>query len=345
MPPKPIDAETAHVARAREVYQRNGGNVTQTANELGISRLTVQGWKTRGLLDQSAAPRKPVTFDPLPDPAVPIEDVIDLQVRRFQRVTAHEAARRDFTIKIPETGAFGLLCFGDPHLDDNGCNWPLLREHVEIAKEPHVYGFQVGDLGNNWPEKLAKLWADQDTSHETMWRLIDWFLNQAGITWALHILGNHDRWNNGGRIIKMMAGPAPVFDWRGTFVLQNANNEGFRISAAHGFKGRSDWNELHELARQSRTGEEADVFISGHTHTFGIWDREIAERNYSAKLIKVRGYKFIDKYALHNNFAVHQRGAAVMIVFDPAQTERAEQITVFADPHKGLEYLQWVRSR
>jgi hypothetical protein len=332
------------VALARSIYQRNGGNVSHTADEMGIPRITVQGWKSRGLLDEQAEPKKPVQFAEIPE-GIPIEDVIDLQTRRFQRLAKQEAAKKDFRVTIPEGGAFAVLAFGDPHLDDNGCFWPLLREHVEIAQQPHVYGFQVGDLANSWPEKLAKLWAEQDTSQDTMWQLVDWFLNKTGITWLPHLLGNHDRWNNGGRIIKMMAGPVPVFDWRGTFVIQNKDGHGFKMSAAHGFKGRSDWNELHELARQSRTGEEADVFISGHTHTFGIWDREIAERNYSAKLIKVRGYKFIDKYALHNGFAVHQRGAAVMIVFDPAQTEKAEQLTVFADPAKGLEYLQMVRAR
>jgi hypothetical protein len=351
MPPKPVRQEI--LERAQRTLEAHDHSRAAAAAELGVPVTTLKNWISKGWVDSpdprpmrgnDNAPKK-VHFPELPAPGLPIEDVIDQMCRRFERTIAHETAKKDYKITMSEGGAFGVLCFGDPHLGSNGCNWPLLRKHIEIAKQPHVYGWQCGDVGDNWPEKLARLWAEQDASSETEWQLIDWFLSKAGITWLPHLLGNHDRWNNGGRLIKLMAGDVPVFDWKGTFIIQNKSGQGFKMLAAHGLKGRSDWSEMHELARASRTGEEADVFISGHTHTFGIWDREIAERNYSAKLIKVRGYKFIDKYALHNGFAVHQRGAAVMIVFDPAQTEKAEQLTVFADPAKGLEYLQMVRAR
>ncbi|MEM6903789.1 MAG: metallophosphoesterase, partial [Pseudomonadota bacterium] len=98
----------------------------------------------------------------------------------------------------------GIMWFGDPHVDDNGCNWPQLLKDIEIAKQPGVYGVNIGDTTNNWVGRLVKKYAEQETTRTNAWRLCEWFLNDAGIPWLFWLLGNHDVWNDGAEIMKRM---------------------------------------------------------------------------------------------------------------------------------------------
>jgi len=60
-----------------------------------------------------------------------------------------------------------LLIFGDPHLDDNYCNWDVLTEHIDIAaSHPRIFGMNIGDSHNNWVGRLMRLYAEQDTSRK-----------------------------------------------------------------------------------------------------------------------------------------------------------------------------------
>jgi hypothetical protein len=55
-----------------------------------------------------------------------------------------------------------------PHVDDNGCNWPLLKHHAELCRTtPGLYAINLGDSSNNWTDRLIKLYAQQDWSVKT----------------------------------------------------------------------------------------------------------------------------------------------------------------------------------
>ena len=118
----------------------------------------------------------------LPDDDVPIEDVIALQLRRFEKALEHQKAKRWRQFDVPINGPYALMFFGDPHVDDNGCHWPLLKKHCELARDTEgLYAINIGDTTNNWVGRLAKLWANQDTSSRTARKMAKWLLHDSGV--------------------------------------------------------------------------------------------------------------------------------------------------------------------
>lgn len=273
----------------------------------------------------------------------PIDDILTRFRKAHQRQEKAAADRYWFPIKIKEDKPYGILWFGDPHLGPN-CNWSLLEQHVAIARQPGIYAGNAGDTTDNWPwtGKLAKLWAENDISMKTERRLATWFMFEAGIPWLLWIGGNHDQWNGGFEFYKMLgAHEVPVIDWRAQFTLCHKNGSQTRVDVAHGRKGTSIYNPTHGSLRDAKFGEDCALYVTGHIHTFGLFDYEMPERKTRTWLAQLRGYKVHDRHALVNGYAEGNRGAAILSVIDP----ETGSVQCFADVELGADYLQWARNR
>lgn len=315
-------------------------NFSAIGREVGVAKETVAR-----TLRKDPIKGENITYPPFvgADEDEPIEDILARMRKGFERKAKAQNARKWFPIKLKEDKPYGVILFGDPHLDDNGCNFPLLESHLEIARKPGVYGVNIGDTTNNWTGRLMRLYAQQDTSELTAKRLAEWFMFEAGVTWLCWILGNHDDWNGGADFHKRLGGNhIPIIDWRAQFEIKHPGGTSARMDASHGRKGSSIWNNLHATLRAAKLGELADCYVTGHTHTFGLEDLEIAERNHSCWLIQLRGYKFLDHYALTGNFAEYQRGASVLAVVDPREDAR-RKIMCFEDVLEGYDYLEFKR--
>ena len=291
------------------------------------------------------------SFAHVPDDDLPPEQLISIMAERQQRMRAAAAARRWREIRIEQTRPFGIVWFTDVHLGDNGTDYAALMADLETAAgTPHVYSAFIGDASNNWPTdgRLAKKWADQETSARTERRLVEWFMRDAGQRWLFWVLGNHDAWANGAEILhRMNIEMIPMEDWRAKFRLVLQTGREVRIDAAHDFKGNSQWNSLQGLVKEAKWGEEAHLYIAGHRHTAAIHQEEIAERSTHHKpwLVRARGYKMMDEYAHRHQFAEQQSGKAVITIIDP-QHDGPNPIThVFDDIQRGAEFLTWLRGR
>ena len=178
-------------------------------------------------------------------------------------------------------GPNGILFVGDPHIDDNGCNWPALREHARICEETDgIYAVNIGDVSNDWGGRLIKKYADQDTSIKTAHRLVEWFLLDSGFNWLVWLHGNHQ--HMGGTIPlheemnkRFGTRRVPMFDWEARFTLQFPNGEEFRINAAHDFAGNSMWNPVHGAVKAAKFGNNIDVAVCGHKHNYAVsqWEQ------------------------------------------------------------------------
>lgn len=337
------------ILNALEVLNQHDGNQTHAANALGVNRSTIIRYinraKARGI-DTSNKPQIAMpSFVTQGDIKEPIDDLLGRLTKGFERKSQNALARQWFEVKVPETKPYGLLMFGDPHLGDDGCNMPLLMQHLEIAKKDGVYGLNIGDTTNNWVGRLMRLYASQETSAATEKRLAEWFMFDAGVKWVCWILGNHDDWNGGADFHKRLGGThIPIIDWRAQFRLTHKNGTEARVDGSHGRKGSSIWNNLHATLRAAKLGEHADLYVTGHTHNFGLEDLEIAERSLSAWLCQLRGYKWHDHYALTGNYAEHQRGASILAIVDPRKDAR-RRTTCFEDVQLGYDFLAWQRSK
>ena len=287
-----------------------------------------------------------VEFPDLPSSELPPKELIKQAAIRFEGHRTARDARRWMEIKVKSNKPFGLSFVGDPHIDNNGCDWPLLESHIKILAETDgLYAVNLGDLTDNWVGRLVRLYADQEMSKKQAWKLAAYFMRDAGIKWLCHILGNHDAWNDGPYLIKANAAPiVPVEDYNSRFQLLYPNGSRTRIHAAHNFPGNSIWNPMHGPQKAATIKEQADIYACGDKHTWAVNHGENADRNFVYHLIRARGYKAIDSYADVLGYSSQRYGATITAVIDPA-ADGVNRTRCFADLEEAAEFLTWKRAR
>ena len=309
----------------------------EIARQLGRPRTTVLAWG-RFLTDG-----KPVEFPAFVegDEDEPIDEILARFRKAHERKEKAIAARNWFPIKVKEEKPYGVLWFGDPHLGPN-CDWKTLERDIAIARQDGVYGGNIGDTTDNWPwtGRMARLWAESDISSKTERRLATWFMFEAGVKWLLWLAGNHDEWNGGTEFYKMLgASHVPVMDWRAQFTLVHKNGSETKVDAAHGRKGTSIYNPTHGTLRDAKFGEDADLFITGHTHNYGLFDIEFAERKRRTWLAQISGYKIGGLYEAKGGYGQSRHGSSMLAVVDPA----TGKVQCFGDAEEGADYLRFKR--
>lgn len=321
------------------------GTITKAADALGLSRSTFNHRYKMGVSLFGKAEGK-ITPPVLPDDDIPVEQIIDQLCGRFKKRNDHDAAKKWMEFRVNSDEPIGICWFGDPHIDDNGCNWPLLKEHIDIvATTPGMYGANIGDTHNNWVGRLTKEYANQDTSVGTAYKLIEWFFKDSGINWLIMLTGNHDSWNDDARLLKKIAEHlCPMIDWRAQFKLVFKGGRECLIDAAHDHKGHSQWNGLHGQQKAATMGGTAHLYIAGHRHYWGLAQHECPETNRVYSLARARGYKHIDQYAVTCGFGNHQQGSSIVSVIDPKAPE-INMVRCFADVREGAEYLTYLRGK
>ena len=302
-------------------------------------------------LYQGEAPRAPISprFDPPPIPAddIPVEQLIDQLAQRFERRAENAAAKRWMRFALHDAGPYVLAFVGDPHLDDNGCNWPLLKRDVELMRRPHVHGIMLGDVTNNWSGKLQRLYAHQDVSRDRAWKLAEWFWQ--AVPWLLLVKGNHDIWSQshgqGDPLDWMARGSAALEDWQARIEVA-AGQHTLRVWASHDFKGSSLYNPLHGPMRAQRfSAGEADILAAGHQHHWELFSGEDADKTARPHwLVRARGYKYLDPHADRHQFASQQHGATIAAVIDPSRDGPAA-VQCYADLAEAVEILEFKRQR
>ncbi len=280
----------------------------------------------------------------LPDADEPVAALIARHVSRFDREHRRRKAEKWLPITLDEGGPFGVIVFGDPHMDANGCNWPLLLRHIELAKRPGTYGICVGDKTNNWVGRLVREYADQHTTASDARRLAKWYLHGAGVSWIAHVLGNHDVWNDGAAIYGLLNDDAYYFPhWEARIELWAAG-DAWRIHVAHDFRGQSIYNKTHGPSRAAMfSGGAAELYVCGDKHTFGAQSFEIEETGRLVHSARARGYKFHDDYAVQCGYAQGEAGASIFVLFNPHAQTAAGRMQVFADVELGAEILAAMR--
>tara|TARA_R110001583_G_scaffold167781_1_gene320596 strand:+ start:30 stop:1076 length:1047 start_codon:yes stop_codon:yes gene_type:complete len=332
-------------ARLWQTLSDTEGNITQASRELGVTRSTIKKFMLRWSTDRPAGPELP----PLPEGDLPVEELIDIACRRFANNDLRERAKAWRTIKMPTNDPFALAWVGDPHVDNDGCNWPRLRHDLKvIAETDGIYGANIGDSTDNWTGRLLRLATESSTTKSNAFRLCEWMLIDSGVTWLVWLLGNHDLWNEGHHVFsQMVRKPRSIIleDWGAQFQLQTPNKQVFRIWAAHNFSGHSMYNSLHGQQKAAHFRADADLYIAGHTHNWALHQEESASRGFVYWLARARGYKFIDDHATILGHASQQEGATILSVFDPNAHAPAARVQCFADLDTGADYLKFLRAR
>lgn len=331
---------------------RKFGSVKAASEATGITRQAIKHGvdqaRERKLVEEDGPG---LVLPEFPADDVPVERLLDLMEERSQLRAASYEAHTWFPVKVRDDKPIGILWFGDPHIDDNGCDIRLLRRYASLcAATDGLYGANIGDSSNNWSGRLAALYAKQDTSQKTARRLVEWFMLDSGIRWAIWLVGNHDAWGDGSEILARMAAKHKTqrivcHDWEARFVLQFKNGCEIKVNAAHDFPGNSMWNPLHGPVKAAKQGPGIDLLVCGHKHNWAISQWEMAAQGNVPTMIRVKGFKTFDDYAIRLGHYEQREGAAILTIIDPTSSSRAGKVTAYADVEAGVEYLKWMRSR
>lgn len=343
MPTPPLDP-----VQAIEALQAAHDHETQleAAKSLGVRYETFKARLRRGRdMFPDWAPKE-VAVEALPPKELPFEERLEWIKRTNAQRIAHKQAMDWQRVHIPVAGPFGLCWFGDPHLDDPYADVTSFEHHAKLcAATEGMFGVNGGDTLNNWVGRLKALYADQPVTAEEGWELADWALNGLGVRWACWILGNHDVWEMGHRIFdKMNTRRVLMRDWEAKLTFVSPNKGECRAWIRHDFKGQSIYNELHGQKRAAMfTGGGADIYAAFHRHTFATGQFEL-DNNREATLIRARGYKDEDHYAMLHGFPSQRRGQSVVTIIEPHPGDQPN-ISVFKDVEEGCDFLEMKRRK
>ena len=153
----------------------------------------------RAISSSSAELSMPVIPDDLP----PIDEIL----RRMEQDYELKAGKRDASewmeIKVRDDMPFGLMLWGDPHVDSPGCDISLIRHHMALAKHPSVFSLNIGDTLDGWVGRLVKIYEDSRIDIHSARELAKWFLRE--VRWFMWLAGNHDMWAHNQAILRLMS--------------------------------------------------------------------------------------------------------------------------------------------
>lgn len=358
----------ATIRRTVKIAEECGWNRTQAGRRLKLDGTTVRRHLEiaveRGIIESvphSTAIRAPkahrepeetpgpLTFPDFPDEELPADELIATMKEQFVREHRAHRARKWFDVKVNAPGPIGIMWFGDPHVDDQGCNWPLLDEHARICRETEgMYGANIGDTTNNWVGRLARLYAHSNQSRSRAVRLAEIFISEMGIDWLLILRGNHDMWSKSRKDDPLtwfkMGANTPVEDWQAKFCLTFPNNRRARIWAAHDFPGHSWFNPTHGNKRASMR-DQAHLYICGHKHNWALHAEENPDTNAVYWFARARGYKYIDHHGENLGHEAQMEGASIVSIIDPESVSESGFVQCFSDPEQAADYLTWKRRK
>ena len=316
----------AEIKKTRIAFEATG-NITQAANLLGISRRTMQH-RLRCINNSSGINAETIIKQKFSVPELPsslpsIEELLEARTAQGERSRTADEARHLIPIQVNIDGPFGLMVFGDPHVDDDGCNMRLLRHHVELAKHPAIVTGHIGDVANFWVGRLARLYAHQSTSVHEAIMLAEWLLTQHDNLFC--VLGNHDSWQGGGLenpINWILRHAGTVTEDAGVRIaLQSPCGTLTRVNARHDFPGRSQYNINHGMRRELAFGHRDHILVSGHLHSGGDQGLCHDGDGMVSQLVRVSGYKQVDHYARVLNFPPQKIHPSALIIIDPREPE------------------------
>jgi transposase-like protein len=268
MPTKPLLDEDLRYTL--QVFQEERSNISAAAKILGIHRSTLRHRinlaKERGIYPER---EEDFSTEELPD-EINTEELLSRRKKDFLRKTEAKEARRLINVRINIDGPIGICHFGDPHVDDDGTDLPLLEKHINLCRDTKgLFAANVGDLQNNWVGRLSHLYGVQSTSAMESWALTEWLINSCD--WLYLITGNHDEWSGVGDPLKwMMRGSKGIFEPHGARLnLIFPNGKEVRINARHDFSGHSMWNVTHGPAKAVQMGWRDHILTCGHKHISG----------------------------------------------------------------------------
>lgn len=323
------------------------GSVSAAARAAGIPVGTLQNRYRRAQTWKETS--KAFDLPDLPSETADIGELLDRRRKEFKRVDAARTARKLVEVKVKIDGPFAVAHFGDPHVDDPGCDIEKLERHLAIVnKNEALFAGNVGDYTNNWVGRLAHLHSQQTTTAKEAWVLAEWLFNST--KWLFCVGGNHDAWSGDRDPLQWIAKQhqhGALYEPTGVRLnLVTPNGRAFRINARHDFKGHSMWNTVHGPSKAVQLGWRDHIASAGHKHTSGYQVLKDPSSGLITHAIRVAAYKTHDKYAIAEGFPDGNIFCCPVTIIDPRYADDdARCITTIFEPETASDFLRFLRKR
>jgi hypothetical protein len=337
--------ETLRVLRAHDGAQKPAAAAMDIPLQTFRSRVTrALAWEANNR-DAASAPFDPIT---LPDEELDVDELLAHRKKVFAQRHHAQTARKLIPVKVRLEGPIGICHFGDPHVDDDGCDISRLDADLKTTRTTEgLFGANLGDLQNAWVGRLARLWAEQSTSTSQAWKLVEWLV--TSVDWLYIVAGNHDMWVGSGDPVKWMMKAQPgVYEAHGARLsLAFPNGKEVRVNARHDFTGHSMWNPAHGPMKAVQGGWRDHVLTCGHKHvSFVGGPLKDPSSGLLSWAIRCAGYKVWDRYALEKGLPDQNAFCACVTIIDPDYgDDDTRLITVVPNVQEAAEFLKWKRQR
>lgn len=336
--------------KAREALMalQTHGSIVGAARALGLPRGTMEGRiRIAERMGVTANDPPPFEVGELPDELPSADELIARRSKEFARKREAKEARHLIPVKVRIAGPIGLALVGDPHVDDPGTDIDLLRRHLAlIKKHDSLLALGIGDYSNNWVGRLARLYGQQSLGAAEAWVLVEWLVR--AVPWLTLVSGNHDAWSGDGDPIRWMAKAARVqYESNGTRLgLNLPSGRSIRLNARHDFRGNSQWNLTHGIAKAAQMGWRDHILTAGHTHVSGIQVVRDPMSGLISHCVRIGSYKTHDRYADELGLPNQTFTVCPVVVVRPQFADDDNRLlTTFFEPETAADFLTWLRKR
>jgi len=346
------------VLRAAYEAAKRLGSISKAAGEARVNRLTFQArigraMKLWGWPHPNAVPVHTAGFTAyqVPPKIRSREEVIKHRLAESDRSADFEFASEITRIDLKTPGPIGLMIFGDPHIDSPGCDFALLKSHLELAaaRKEYIFAGNIGDLQDNWIGRLERLYTETTINSKEIWDLVEWMIRDCGVPWAWLIRGNHDCWsgrNDPLDWISKGAGGIGIDAPHGVRIAFGLpSGVEIRANLRHDFPGHSQYNPLHGLKREILHGFRDHIIAAGHRH-IGANASDVNGEGVPFVMIRVSGYKKFDSFRHEKGLKSKPLHPAALVVVDPDEPETSpNRVWCAPSVEEGADYLDWKRKR
>jgi|GEM_PF-3706900 len=338
---KSIAVQDKERAETVAVYRETGGNMSETARRLGVSRQAIQdrikAAKKRGEIEEWETH----------DPNVPRRD--DYLAARERKIAAYQKKKRKgdwrkpVVTTLPEK-PFRLKLFGDPHLDADGCNFELFEQHwMDLDAENGVYGMCIGDWFNNWLKALAHLWREESTHPSDAWLCLEYLMEQRGGALIAACSGNHDDWTHGPTDpVDLLMKKYGVLYRQGALrvMVKCGGLEPFFIALRHKWRGNSMYSAAHWGVRANREGWRDLILVGGHIHQDE--PRLVSHPDgFRSHVCQISAFKEFDTFADVHGLNGPKISPVWELVIDPREPDTSpDKVKTFWDSERAQNYLE-----
>jgi UDP-2,3-diacylglucosamine pyrophosphatase LpxH len=337
--------------KALDAYHSCSKNASAASDTLGIPRGT---FNHRLKLAQAAnlvpfGSSKEFSFPDLPSDTPDIDHILARREKIWKHKSAAAEARKLIPVTIRTGGPIGLAVFGDPHLDNPGCNFPLLRKHTKLIQDTDgLFAGSVGDIQDGWIGRLRGLWAQQGITAAEARELVKWWMRELHDKLIFLVEGNHDAWTNdisGMGAIDWIAGQqGALAEPDGVRLeIRLPGQATYTINCRHDFTGRSMYNKAHGVTKAAMFGWRDDILLAGHTHEFGYNPVKDPMTGKVSHPVRLASYKHVDNYARERGLPDENVSECCVFILDPEEPDQRHRVTVFFNPEQGARYLTMLR--